>query len=236
MEEMIIHSELVHPNIIQFLGVAVGRTNVGWLPTGFVLESFPEGSLHNMLRTEREVLPYGFRLEVALQFARSLAYLHGKKIVHFDIKPHNILVRRNFDHVEDTVAKLIDFGFSLKMDGDWLDMSGRSTKRHVWGTRKYAAPELFVDVKNVTEKADVFSFGVTLWKMFTRQSPRNGLSKEGIMQRWINGTMPELRIPSSCEREWAELIRDCTKITATDRPSMDTVVRRISVAKSMTSA
>lgn len=131
-------------------------------------------------------IPRAARYKIALDIANSLAYLHSINIIHFDVKPEQLLIR-GFPPDEGPVsARLIDFGMALHH---------KSTDHHVnaqleggnryRGTQHYLAPELVTMEKNVTEMVDVYSFGVVLWEMYTRGYPYRGYEIKDVMKRWV---------------------------------------------------
>ncbi|XP_063221009.1 lymphokine-activated killer T-cell-originated protein kinase-like [Bacillus rossius redtenbacheri] len=115
-------------------------------------------------RSEQGLGPFPVRdiLTVGLCVSRALDYLHReKRILHGDIKSHNVLVKGDFKEV-----KLCDFGVSLPLNG-----YGNVPRREVYiGTELWSAPEVLRgDV--ITDKTDIFPFGLVLWEMMTLRMP-----------------------------------------------------------------
>ncbi|XP_042493309.1 rust resistance kinase Lr10-like [Macadamia integrifolia] len=106
-----------------------------------------------------ERLSYKQMYAIALETARGILYLHQgcrNRILHCDIKPQNVLLDSNF------TAKVADFGLAKMMDKDHSHVSLTRAR----GTPGYVAPEMWL--KNygpVTEKSDVYSYGMTLLEM-----------------------------------------------------------------------
>eukprot|EP00887_Chlorella_sp_A99_P003887 scaffold11.g3887.t1 len=90
-------------------------------------------------------------MEIALDVARGLVFLHSRRIVHFDLKSPNILLSR------DGTAKIADVGMAKILARDYVT--------GVVGTLAWAAPELLWG-QRCTEKADIYSYGIVLWRVF----------------------------------------------------------------------
>ncbi|XP_028289149.1 proto-oncogene serine/threonine-protein kinase mos [Parambassis ranga] len=106
-------------------------------------------------------------LRYSTDIAHGLMFLHSHGVVHLDIKPANVLVSN------EDVCKIADFGCSLKLDGACEDSSLSARLSHVCGTYTHRAPELLKG-EGVSPKADIFSFGITLWQLITRDPPYTG--------------------------------------------------------------
>lgn len=129
------------------------------------------------------------RLELAIRVADAIKFLHQSKIVHRDVKPANIFLTEKF--FQDRNLKLGDFGITKWGDFHSSVSSGTLTMTHQkgLGTLKYMAPEQAVDPKDITVKADIFSFGITLFELFTGQilaGPHNVF--EIMLHRMNRGT------------------------------------------------
>ncbi|KAF2321418.1 hypothetical protein GH714_041011 [Hevea brasiliensis] len=110
----------------------------------------------------RPVLDWATRVKIAVGAARGIAYLHEDchpRVIHRDIKSSNILLDNNFE------AKVSDFGLAKLA----LDANTHVTTR-VMGTFGYMAPE-YASSGKLTEKSDVFSYGVVLLELITGRKP-----------------------------------------------------------------
>ncbi|KAG5234648.1 G-type lectin S-receptor serine/threonine-protein kinase [Salix suchowensis] len=141
-----------HFNLVRLIGFCAEKSS-GLL----VFEYMSKGSLDNWIfkNDQRFCLDWQTRTKVVLGIAKGLAYLHEdcqKRIIHFDIKPLNILLDANFN------AKICDFGLSELVD---RDMSQVQTPNR--GTPGYIAPECCkLPSGRITVKVDVYSFGIVL--------------------------------------------------------------------------
>ncbi|XP_052182664.1 proline-rich receptor-like protein kinase PERK1 [Diospyros lotus] len=140
---------------------------VGYCITGsqrmLVYEFVPNNTLEFHLHGKgRPTMNWPTRLRIALGAAKGLAYLHEDchpKIIHRDIKTANILLDFNFE------AKVADFGLA-KFSSD----ANTHVSTRVMGTFGYMAPE-YASSGKLTDKSDVFSFGVMLLELITGRRP-----------------------------------------------------------------
>ncbi|THG06701.1 hypothetical protein TEA_002719 [Camellia sinensis var. sinensis] len=138
---------------------------VGYCADGFkralVYEYLPNDSLEKFISSNQEKCSLGWeRLQgIALGIAKGIEYLHqgcDQRILHFDIKPHNILLDHNFN------PKISDFGLAKLCSKEQSAVSMTAAR----GTVGYIAPEVFSrNFGNVSYKSDVYSFGMLLLEM-----------------------------------------------------------------------
>ncbi|DBB06883.1 TPA: hypothetical protein ACH3X3_009542 [Trebouxia sp. C0006] len=216
-------SNLNHPNVLRFYGVVVesyAEPNV----IGIMTEYMKGGSLAAFLRTEGW-LDLKCRAEMALSAVNGLAYLHEMSIVHFDLKPDNLLLDGKLQPGYDGSVpslKVADFGLSKQKWGREF-VSG---VRDLRGTLPYMAPELVSDPERVSEKADVWSLGMVLWEMLTRQVPFTHLTPQQIIAGLMVGNLqPE--VPDWCEQEWRLAMESCWEVNPDHRPSLRDLARRL---------
>ena len=161
-----------HPNVASVFHL--GRTRSGY----FYAMEFVEGeTLESLIRRSRR-LKEKLALEIAMQVVAGLAAVHKQKLVHRDIKPSNIMVR--LEEEGGVTAKIIDLGLakSLREPGP---QSAISTPGAFAGTPEFASPEQFAGVL-VDIRTDLYSLGVTLWKMVTGKMPYRGTPCELMHQ------------------------------------------------------
>ncbi|PWA85804.1 protein kinase-like domain, Concanavalin A-like lectin/glucanase domain protein [Artemisia annua] len=166
-----------HYNLVRLYGFCFESSLIA-----LVYEYMVNGSLDNHLFKSKKRAILGFEKlhEIAVGTANGISYLHeqcSQRIVHYDIKPGNILLDSSF------TAKVADFGLAklCNRDSSHITMTGRR------GTPGYAAPELWMPFP-VTHKCDVYSFGMLLFEIIGRR--RNVDVTVGDSQEWVSIDYP----------------------------------------------
>ncbi|CAG0989036.1 Serine/threonine-protein kinase PrkC [Planctomycetaceae bacterium] len=194
-------AELQHQNLLEILAYEDNADGVKFskkagAPTNpFIVMEYVQGkTLESYVRTLPGEDGKSFsvtkeKLQIAVAAAEAIQFLHKMRIVHRDVKPANIFLSNEF--MGSPRVKLGDFGITKWNDFHSSISSGTLTMTHQrgLGTLKYMAPEQAVSPKDVTAKADVFSFGITLFELFTGQilaGPHNVY--ETLLHRMSRGT------------------------------------------------
>mmetsp|Transcript_25426 Transcript_25426/g.75108 ORF Transcript_25426/g.75108 Transcript_25426/m.75108 type:complete len:878 (-) Transcript_25426:269-2902(-) len=237
MREAEVLAKLNHPNIIRMYGVIVeptarssavsrgahesgssassslhvGPQNEEMSIAGIMTDYVRGGSLSGQLRAAKRRPTLRERCMVAVQAARGMAFLHAQTpaVIHFDLKPDNLLVDGDSESLH---VKVADFGLSKHKFQNFVSC------RDLRGTLPYMAPELVSNPNQVSEKCDVWSMGVVMWEMYTLEVPYRDMSAQQILLALMQGSI-HLRIPSGCEPEWRGLIEMCMDPDPTARPS-----------------
>src|SRR3954453_22673098 len=117
----------------------------------------------------------------AIEIARGLSVAHGRRMVHRDIKPQNILIDA------EGRAKLTDFGISRQLEQDGMTATGR-----VLGTTDYVAPEQAMG-RGADPRSDIYSLGVVLYEMLVGQVPFQADSQVGVAMKHVNEELPDVQ-------------------------------------------
>ncbi|KAM3861457.1 lymphokine-activated killer T-cell-originated protein kinase homolog [Diretmus argenteus] len=152
-----------HPNIVGFRAFATANDGSKCL----AMEYGGEQSLNELIEKRREdglpPFPAATVEKVALHVARGLKYLHNeRKLLHGDIKSCNVVIKGDFETV-----KICDVGTTLPLDEN---MKVSDPKAEYIGTEPWM-PKEALEGGEITDKADVFSYGLTLWEMMTLDMP-----------------------------------------------------------------
>ncbi|XP_071730323.1 uncharacterized protein [Rutidosis leptorrhynchoides] len=210
-------SKLHHPNVVAFYGVVQDGPG-GTLAT--VTEFMVDGSLRHVLVRKDRHLDHRKKLIIAMDAAFGMEYLHSKNIVHFDLKCDNLLV--NMKDPSRPICKVGDFGLS-KIKRNTLVSGG------VRGTLPWMAPELLNGSSSkVSEKVDVFSFGIVLWEILTGEEPYANMHYGAIIGGIVSNTLRP-PIPKDCDGEWRKLMEQCWAPNPVVRPSFTEITKKLRV-------
>src|SRR3984893_6962821 len=168
-----------HPNVASVFHL--GRTGSSY----FYAMEFVEGETLADLIKRSGGMEVKLALEIATQVVAGLAAIHERNLVHRDIKPTNIMVRLKEER--SVTAKIIDLGLAKALD-ESASEAGISSPGAFAGTPEFASPEQVPGV-GVDIPSDLYSLGVTIWKMVSGQTPFRGPSAE-VMYQHQRAAMP----------------------------------------------
>ncbi|PIN09891.1 Serine/threonine protein kinase [Handroanthus impetiginosus] len=219
--EVEIISRVHHKYLVSLVGCCITGTQ-----RILVYEFVPNNTLEFHLHGKgRPVMDWSTQLKIDLGAVKGLAYLHEDchpKIIHRDIKSSNILLDFNFEE------KVADFGLA-KFTAD----ADTHVSTQVMGTFEYLAPE-YASSGKLTEKSDVFSFGVVLLELITGRQPvdKNQSFMDDSLVDWGNfDTIVDQRIKNDHNQNkmarMVACVAACVRHSAKHRPRMSQVVRAL---------
>ncbi|XP_016490225.1 uncharacterized protein LOC107810020 [Nicotiana tabacum] len=231
-DEMTTLNLVRHRNLVKSGGYCI-RHGYGFILT----ELIPGGTLHYALHQSKPpvVLDWESRHRIALGIAQGLSYLHHDsvpQIIHRDLKSDNVMLDSEME------PKIGDFGIA-KIVSDSDENASKST---IVGTLGYIAPENAYSAQ-LTEKSDVYSYGVVLLELFCRKLPVDPSFEEGLdIISWVRKYLQrsnnffcfldeEIRLWDA-EEQWkalkiVDLALQCAQPEANARPAMRDVVRSL---------
>lgn len=195
--ELEVHQNLAHRNILKLLSWFHDETSIY-----LVLEFTPGGSLYSKMKK----LPKGrfdepTTAHYVAQMAGALRYMHGKNIIHRDVKPEDILLGFHSE------IKLADFGYSVHTESGF-----RST---VCGTLDYLSPEMALMMLKpgktqdfYTKAIDQWSLGILTYELLVGKAPFEMKSDKATQRRIAKFTDQALKIPQHVSTGAEELIRE----------------------------
>lgn len=194
-------AKLSHPNIVSIYDV--GREGDVY----YMVMELVEGKLLSDLIDRGPMKPKAV-VDIAIQVVNALAFAHQNKIIHRDIKPHNILIN------SEGVAKITDFGIARAMD---KSSNEKNTEAVIMGSAHYFSPEQ-ANGKNINERSDIYSFGVVMYEMITGQVPFDGKNALDIAIKHISEEpKPIDSIISGVPKPLVDVINKALQKRQTDR-------------------
>jgi len=234
LKEITMFSLIKHPNACPFYGAFIppeeDDTPVQDIAGGplILMTLFKNGSLADYLNKrraelekqnlfgKRQVIETSTLINMAMNAANCIQFLHSRTIIHRDIKPANFLLDDNW------VIRVTDFGVSRAM----YDIS---TGTYTYtGTEVWMAPEVFN--KYYDQKVDTYSFGLVLWSMLTGLLPYDNYKTlsaftDEIIVAGTRETIPEFNPP--VHPELSRLICKCWAADPVERPEFTEILERL---------
>ena len=178
---------LSHPNIVGVYDVGrEGNIN-------YIVMELIDGQTLNKIIEEEAPMDYKKVIDISKQVASALRIAHKNKIIHRDVKPHNIMI------TSDGVVKLADFGIARAVNDTTL-----STGSKIVGSVHYFSPEQ-ARGNYVDERSDIYSLGIVMYEMLTGKVPFDGENPVTVALKHINEEIVPPRelepgIPPALER------------------------------------
>ena len=201
-------SKLRHPCITTVMGAVISRRDDPML----VMEYMDHGSLYDILHNETMVLEGDFVLPILRDISQGMRFLHAAspQVIHGDLKAQNVLVDSKFR------AKVADFGLSQKRNVG------------ATGTPLWMAPELLRGQSDNTAASDVYSFGIMLSEVYSREDPYEGESVNEVLSMVANPAVNKRPpVPTSCPPVVAALMSECLLEDPFARPTFEEIDLRL---------
>ncbi|CAK9192557.1 unnamed protein product [Sphagnum troendelagicum] len=219
-KEASLFSKLQHPNVVQFIGYGVKESQP------VIVSELMSTDLRRYLDEKKKnagegpPLPLLVAMNILVQIAEAMNYLHENGVMHRDLKANNVLINvvegSDGQFSSSSVqVKLTDFGESkLK-----LYDSGYTTP--MVGTTRWRAPEVFEVEDNrekYTKSADVYSFSMVCFEVLTGDVPFKDKPLGTLLQSIRDGLRPQLPDADYCPNYFCALIEKCWATNAVERP------------------
>eukprot|EP00198_Chlamydomonas_reinhardtii_P014004 XP_001703341.1 predicted protein [Chlamydomonas reinhardtii] len=234
--EIAILRKIHHPNCTQFLGACTKQKPY------IVITELMACSLADAF--QRTFYTPSTRRQIALDFARGMAYLHSRRqpIVHRDLKPANLMIAGNLHadteqlYLDSGVIKVADFGLSKSLvpverhGGLSHDINITYKLTGETGSYRYMAPECFRH-EPYNLKVDVYSFAMIIFQLFETTQPFAGhdpveAARNAAMLGARPGFPPRGKLTDT-EMSMRRLIEDCWAADAEKRPTFEEIIQRL---------
>lgn len=158
-------AKLRHDNILEIFDYSGGAA------ASYIVTEFIDGQTLKQFISSHPIAFPEIGAMIVLQVGRALAHAHGAGILHRDVKPENVMIRR------DGVVKLTDFGISHMVDLERLTITGQ-----LLGSPAYMAPE-HVEGRPIDYRTDVFAAGIVLYQLAVGRLPFEGKNPHEVLKR-----------------------------------------------------
>jgi serine/threonine-protein kinase len=169
-------AKLHHDNIVQIFDYSGDGSAASYIVTEFI-----EGQTLKQFMTGRKPPAPEVAALVAIEVGGALVHAHSLGIIHRDVKPENVMVRK------DGILKLMDFGVAQIMDLERMTVTGQ-----LLGSPAYMAPEI-LEGKSLDVRTDVFSVGIMLYQLSTGALPFSGRNPHEVLKRIAEGKFADPR-------------------------------------------
>jgi predicted Ser/Thr protein kinase len=228
-KEAHLSSKLRHPNVAQFIGYVVKENQP------VIISELMSTDLRRYLDEKKKnagegpPLPLLVAMNILLQIAEAMNYLHENGVMHRDLKANNVLINvvegpdRQLSS-SSVQVKLTDFGESkLKLDDSWY------TTPQV-GATPWRAPEVFEKEENIEKykkSADVYSFSMLCFEVLTGDVPFKDKKLSTLLESIHKGVRPQLPDVDYCPDYLSALIKKCWATNAEERPQFPEICQRL---------
>jgi len=230
-KEAEILADLNHPRVVKFFCCGTCQDQKD---DCFIAMELMDMSLDYLIKVRKEKnkrFPLPIAIDIIMQIARGMCYLHEVGVAHRDLKPLNVVVNTlTYPHLDDEYfcVKLVDFGMSkTKVE---VHKANTISQRGV-GTTFYRAPEVHPKahpdgekLKAMWFKADVYSFAVTCAQIWTLQQPYENIPVNSMYEELNKGRRPELK---DCPPDLVSLLNACWHKCPSERPPFKVICSKL---------
>ncbi|XP_026285227.1 serine/threonine-protein kinase Nek8-like [Frankliniella occidentalis] len=206
LNEVRVLSKLKHPNVVAYFDNFVQDASVK-----IVMEYANKGSLHDLIQVQDgKLIQQDEILQMFTQIVEGLYYIHSQKVLHRDLKTHNIFVSHEPSVYSMPILKIGDFGISKVL-------TSQSKASTVLGTPSYLSPEL-CQGQMYDERSDIWALGCILYEMLTLKKAFEAPTLASLVMKIIHGQVTPIdRTKYSAGME--QLLHTLLRISPLDRPT-----------------
>jgi len=177
-------SLLKHPHICQVHDFGLSKNGMPYL----VMDWIDGISLEEKVLKEKR-LTSDEGIEIFQQVAAALAHAHQHKVIHRDIKPHNIMISQ--DQSKNLNVHIVDFGLAkaFQDENNSSQSHGLTQTGTIVGSPMYMSPEQ-ARATNIDKRTDIYSLGCVMYFAFTGDAPFAGASSMDIISKHLNELPP----------------------------------------------
>jgi len=243
-EVAVMHTLSTHPNIVKLLCYTIDP------PT--IVTPLYAGNLGNLIHAKNQVYTSLDLIHIIYQFLSTMDTIHNRGIAHRDLKPANILLENRVIEHSSTMGsrprgEWSDFKFRIKIADfgiSYVNKDEAPSKMklvNVLGlSAPYAAPEIFLMLSakylrtalDDFQRADVYSFAITIWELIHRSIPWDGLTRQVIEGKVKSGERPAITVNRRDDNKLVfvtAMIPNCWNGNPSGRPLFKDLLRQLRV-------
>lgn len=208
---------LCHPNILPLLGVSEAGPQS---KPAMVSQWMTNGTIRDFVTGRGDVN----RFKLLADVTKGLIYLHGRGIIHGDLKGDNILIDDGCN------ARIADFGMLATSDSSNTSLNEGGSSR--WMSPELLDPDAFgLEGVHRTKPSDCYALGMVIYEVLSGQLPFYRSTKFAAASKVLRGERPERPqgVGWFTDGIW-EILENCWKHQPSDRPSVDNVLNPLEVA------
>ncbi|XP_038071439.1 tyrosine-protein kinase receptor TYRO3-like [Patiria miniata] len=227
IEEGMLTVDLLHPNILTIIGISLEFVNSKQIRPLVVMPFLENGDLNSFLKNVRlannQELSMRWRVDLMAQIASGMEFIASKNIVHRDLATRNCMLDDNY------TVKVADFGLARQMhDAEFYKMKIRQSISCSLPVKWVAMEGLNDSI--FTTMSDVWSFGVTMWEIFTHAKiPYPGLENYKVLRHLESGH--RLYQPDGCPENLYKLMYSCWRKDPCMRPTFGYLREKLEALK-----
>jgi eukaryotic-like serine/threonine-protein kinase len=169
-------AKLRHENILEIFDYSGSGSESSYIVTEFI-----DGQTLKQFLNGRTLGFPELAALISIEVCRALGHAHGLGVIHRDVKPENVMIRK------DGLIKLMDFGIAQVLDFQRMTVTGQ-----LLGSPAYMAPEI-IEGKQLDFRTDVFSLGIMLYLLATGELPFSGKNPHEVLRRIAEGKFADPR-------------------------------------------
>lgn len=185
------------PQILSLYGISTGYGQ-----NAFVFEYMSKGPLYSFLLDTEQDFPWELRHSVAIDVCKAISYLHSLDMICRNLRSHSVLLDEHMN------AKLCDIG---------LPKIRLNQPKFILGSVRWRPPESFKRGWSHVPSADIYSFGVILWEIASREIPFREADDDVVVVTWVRDGEKE-KIPADCPPLYGDIIEKCWTSSPEKRP------------------
>ncbi|MFC1488937.1 protein kinase [Thermodesulfobacteriota bacterium] len=163
---------LTHPNIVSIYDADIYKKFC------YLTMEYIDGATLKIYCDKAKLLPVNKIIDIVYNTCRALDYAHNQGVVHWDIKPSNIMLNRS------EAVKVTDFSIArMSHNADALKTIVQDANTKISGTLTYMSPQHFIDQDKVDHRSDIFSLGCVLYELLTGTKAFQGNNAYNIMYK-----------------------------------------------------